>query len=252
MDDCRVFAKLLAMSSSVTTKKLTAEKTPAPGGREDHRVRVARQKRERMRAHLLKSVMAVFHGEREGGAAVIDDVVRHADVARGTFYQYFPSLEDAVAECGSELAIEMTQGIYAIYDVLEEPVMRVSTGFQTFLLRSLIDHQWGAFLSHIGLLAGDNLMIRHITQDIARGIETGDFFMPSPEIGVDLLVGAKIEAMRRIISGRGDLGYVKAMTAMVLHAFGVTPSKAEKQVEKAFANLQEHGPAVLSWWRPIT
>ena len=76
--------------------------------------------------------------------------------------------------------------------------------------------------------------------------------MPSPEIGVDLLVSAKIEAMRRIISGRGNLAYVKAMTAMVLHAFGVTPPKAEKQVEKAFVNLQDHGPAALSWWRPIS
>ena len=240
------------MISAATATKIAPASAPLDGAREDHRVRVARQKRERMRAHLLKSVMAVYHGEREGGAAVIDDVVRHADVARGTFYQYFPSLEDAVAECGSELAVEMTQGIYAIYDVLEDPMMRVSTGFQTFLLRSLMDKQWGAFLSHIGLLAGDNLMIRHITQDIATGIETGDFFMPSPEIGVDLLVGAKIEAMRRIISGRGNLAYVKAMTAMVLHAFGVTPPKAEKQVEKAFVNLQEHGPAVLSWWRPIS
>ena len=183
---------------------------------------------------------------------MIDDVVRHAGVARGTFYQYFPSLEDAVAECGSQLANEMTRGIYAIYDVLEDPVMRVATGFQTFLLRSLMDHQWGAFLSHIGLLAGDNLMIQHITQDIVLGIETGDFSMPSPEIGVDLLVGAKIEAMRRIISGRGDLAYIKAMAAMVLHAFGVTPSKAEKQVEKAYINLQEHGPDVLNWWRPIS
>lgn len=225
------------------------EKKPA---KEDHRVRVARAKREKMRAHLLTTVKEIYHGERGGKPIVIDDVIRHAEVSRGTFYQYFTSLEEAVAECGSILTIEMTEAIFDLYDAVADPVERVATGFQTFLFRALMDHNWGAFLTHIGVLAGDNLMIQHIRDDISRGMDSGDFDVPSIDVAVDLLVGAKIEAMRRIIAGDGSIAYVKDIAALVLRSFGVSGTKAKKKIDIAFTNINERGPKLLAWWRPIS
>jgi AcrR family transcriptional regulator len=94
---------------------------------EDHRVRVAREKRERMRAQLLDAVLAVYPGQSEGGPAVIDDVIKVANVARGTFYKYFPSLEAAVSELGAKLADEMIAAIAAVYEPIEDPVQRSAT-----------------------------------------------------------------------------------------------------------------------------
>lgn len=219
--------------------------------REDHRVRVARVKRERMRAHLLNAVKETYHGEREGKPVVIDDVIRHANVSRGTFYQYFNSLEDAVAECGSILTIEMTEAIFDMYNAVDDPVERVATGFQTFLMRSVMDPNWGAFLTHIGVLAGDNLMIHHIRDDISRGVDSGDFDVPSIDVAVDLLIGAKIEAIRRIIAGGGSVQYVRDMTALLLRGFGVSGSKAAKKIDVAFSNISDRGPKLLPWWRPV-
>ncbi len=219
--------------------------------KEDHRVRVARAKREKMRAHLLITVKEIYHGEREGKPIVIDDVIRHAEVSRGTFYQYFNSLEEAVAECGAILTIEMTEAIFDMYDAVHDPVERVGTGFQTFLIRSLMDHNWGAFLTHIGVLAGDNLMIHHIREDISAGVESGDFDVPSIDVAVDLLVGAKIEAIRRIVAGEADVHYIKDMAALVLRGFGVSGAKARKKVDIAFLNINRRGPKLLGWWRPI-
>ena len=164
--------------------------------KEDHRVRVAREKRKRMRAHLLQSVFAVCSVETMREPAVIDDVVRHAEVSRGTFYKYFSSMEEAVAELGLELADEMTAGIASVYDVLEDPVMRTATGFQMFLCRAMIDPAWGALIAHIGLLSGDSLFTSKIQDDIRLGLSTGDYALSSVEVGTDLLMGAKIEAIR--------------------------------------------------------
>ena len=74
---------------------------------EDHRVRVGRQKRERMRAHLLKSVFSVCSRETLRDPASIDDVVKDASVSRGTFYKYFDSLDEAISELGLQMADEM-------------------------------------------------------------------------------------------------------------------------------------------------
>jgi AcrR family transcriptional regulator len=220
---------------------------------EDHRVRVARQRRERMRAHLLESVMAVYpEGRVQGGSpTVIDDVVRHAGVSRGTFYKYFDSLDQAVEQLGWQLAVEMTGAVGSVYDTLTDAPMRTATGFQTFLLRAYLDHRWGAFFSHIGLLNGENLMVQYILADIEMGIETGDYAVASPQIAADALIGAKVQAVRRIISEGGDIAYIHAMTAMVLRSFGLSPSKSDKVVSKAFALLGAEAPGKISWWRAI-
>ena len=103
---------------NATTQSPVAERRASPP-REDHRVRVAREKRERMKARILQSVLSVCSGVEASGPAVIDDVIRHAEVARGTFYKYYNSLDEAIAELGSVLADEMTVGIYPVYNVLE-------------------------------------------------------------------------------------------------------------------------------------
>ena len=229
---------------------MTASDETAPV-KEDHRVRVARAKREKMRAHLLTTVKEIYHGERGGKPVVIDDVIRHAEVSRGTFYQYFTSLEEAVAECGAILTVEMTEAIFDVYNAVTDPVERVATGFQTFLLRSLMDQNWGAFLTHIGVLAGDNLMIQNIRADIEQGVDSGDFDVPSIDVAVDLLVGAKIEAVRRIVRGEGGVDYIQNMAALLLRGFGVSGSKARKKIDEAFRNLNARGPEFLPWWRPI-
>jgi len=219
---------------------------------EDHRVRVARERRAKMRAHVLLSVYEVCSGEKDRDPAVIDDVVRHAGVSRGTFYTYFDSMEVAIAELGLELADEMTSGLLAIYDVLEDPVMRTATGFQLFLLRSVIDRQWAAFIARIGLLSGDNhLLTSKIKSDIKLGVETGDYVVASVEFATDLLMGAKIEAIRRIIAGESTSSHIQIMASMVLRSFGVSPSKADKSVQKAYARIGALAPSKVPWWQPI-
>jgi len=219
---------------------------------EDHRVRVARVKRERMRAHLFQSVLMVCSGRKTGMPAVIDDVVRHAKVSRGTFYKYFDSLDQAIAELAMQLADEMTEDISAVYDVLEDPVQRTATGFETFLARALIDPDWGAFITHIGLLSYDNnLLGSKIRSDIRLGIETGDYVVKSVDLATDLLIGVKVEAIRRIIGGERDTAYMRGITEMVLRSFGVTPSKAEKCVQKAYNRLHVEAPGKLAWWRSL-
>ena len=99
---------------------------------EDHRIRVGRERRERMRHRLLQSVLQVRSGKGGRNLAVIDDVIKDASVSRGTFYKYFDSLDQAESELALQMADEMTTGIMSVYDVLDDPVLRTATGFQLF------------------------------------------------------------------------------------------------------------------------
>ena len=83
------------------------------------------------------------------------------------------------------------------------------------------------------MLSGDNLLTAKIRDDIRLGIESGDYAVPSVEVASDLLMGAKIEAIRRLIEDGKSLDYIKSMTCMVLRGFGVSHSKADRSVARA-------------------
>lgn len=228
-------------------KKAIASSEPA----EDHRVRMARQRRQRMRAHLLDSVMLVCSSEGKGHSAVIGDVIRHAEVSRGTFYKYFDSLEQAVAALALQMADEMAGGgIEKVYTSVEEPLLRTCTGFQLYLLRALIEPQWGDFFCHVGLLNSESALSAKMVADIEAGIATGDYAVPSIQIGLDMLIGTKVEAIRRLISGNAGPDYIIAMSSVVLRAFGVSASKADHVAAKAFERICADAPQNLSWWKP--
>lgn len=223
---------------------------PKPG--EDHRVRVARAKRERMHAHLLRSVMAEAGRATPGRVPVIDDVIRHAEVSRGTFYKHFSSLEEAVAELGAQLADEMTFGIQAVYDTLSDPRDRTATGFQLFLRRGLADPVWAGFIAQVGLLGPENELQRRIVEDIELGIGAGVYEVRSSTAALDLLLGAKVEAMRRIVAGERDPAYAAAMTEMVLRAFGRPASEAALVVKRTAERLERLAPERMTWWpKPV-
>lgn len=235
-------------AKSAAASSPEGKKAPKRPVKEDHRVRVARERRERTRAALLRSVLHVCSSAAPNEAASIDDVIRHAEVARGTFYKYFTSMDEAIAELGLYLADEMTASILTVYDVLKSPVERTATGFQLFLVRAILQPQWAGFVARLGLLRGDNLFISKVHSDIALGMRTGDYAVPSIEMAGDLLMGAKTEALLRIIESGGSLDYVCGMTGLVLRAFGVPAERAAATAESALTRLTAMAPAAVSWW----
>lgn len=211
-------------------------------------MRVARLKRERTRAQLLHAVMTAYSGRSRAGPAVIDDVVRIANVARGTFYKYFPSLEDAVSALGAQLADEMVAAIASLYDVLEDPIQRSATGFQLYLCRAKIEPKWGEFLTHLSHLRPENRLVIQIEGDLRRGIKAGAYDVRSIDVGVRLIIGATIEGIRGIVEGAGSRSYIETLTGMMLRALGVPPRAADAVTQATSKRLHAEGPRLFPWW----
>lgn len=241
--------RLRIMERTAINNGMALDESSIRADREDHRVRVARERRERMHAHLLRSIMAVYSDSQSNASKVIDDVVGHAGVSRGTFYKHFRSLEEGISEVGADLAHEMTVGIASIHDLVHAPHERVGLGSQLFMRRALFDPIWGGFFSHIGLLCPGNAMIRNMTDDIRRGITDGLFDVPGVECGLDLLIGTKVQAIRRIVRGDCDTAYVETISQLILRGLGLSPTRAEKTIEMMSALLETEAPARVSGGR---
>lgn len=233
----------MSFLNQCVTHKLETES----GSAENHRTRVAREKRTRMRGHLLQAVVSAHETSLNGNRAVIDDVIRRANVARGTFYQYFSSLDEAIVESSLTMVAEMAAGADAIYSAIDDPAMRVATGLFSFLFRASMDRPWGAFLLQTRL-EGDNLITRRIRTDLNAGVTTGVFLLPSVEVGVDMILGVLRQSVRRIIAESGDLHSAKDIGEMVLRSFGLSIDDAEETARRAYQNFCDRGPELLPWW----
>lgn len=219
--------------------------------KEDHRVRSARRKRERMRSTLLEAVQRAYPGSDPRTPAVIEDVIRDAQVSRGTFYKYFDSLEQAVEELASKLADELAASYATIYAGLTDPEIRAATGFQLYLTRSFIDPSWGSFVAHLNHLSRDKGLLRQIRSDLQDGIDAGMFKIVDIDVALDLVIGAKIEGIRRLLQGSGSRQYIELMAGMILRSLGVPSARADRAARRAGVLLREQAPDALPWWRPF-
>jgi AcrR family transcriptional regulator len=217
----------------------------------DHRVRVASERRERMRKRLLDAVMAVYARDPHGGPPLVDDVIAEADASKATYYKYFASVEEAIDALGVMLADEMVQSLIRMYRGPERPFFRMAVAIQLFLLRSVTDSIWGAFVAHTDILASDNIVARGLRQHAESSRADRIMKFDNLDAALTLAAGALLGAMRQIVrrKKRPQQAYVEEVVVMILRGLGVKHDLAAQTVSESAAFIRQNAPARLPWWR---
>jgi AcrR family transcriptional regulator len=187
----------------------------------DHRTRVGRERRARTRQRILAAALRVF-AERGPDAPVIDEFIRAAGVARGTFYNYFGTTEELFVATSKWLEDELMRTIEAGLQGLADPLERLATGVRLWLQYSRRDPVFCAFIVRSRLRG--TLVERTVADDIRNGRRSGGFAVASVEIGRDLLVGTVREAMARMMGGRVPRGYADEIARAILRGLGADES----------------------------
>lgn len=222
--------------------------------KEDFRVRAAREKRQRMRARLLDATLDVYLPGEKGSAAVIDDVVRKADVSRGTFYKYFDSLEEAIDELGKQMANDIILDYQQLFAKVDDELTKLAGGVVTALTRAAMEPRWGAFTSsvdYISHLSARNPLNRVVTEPLLKSRENQLLQFDSVEAAADILVGATVEATKRLSHGQQqNKAYIREVSRLCMMALGAPVPSAIRAVDTAWQQLQQHAEQ-LSWWQPL-
>ena len=216
----------------------------------DHRVRVARERRERMRARLLEALMHVYAGHLEEGPPSVDSVIRQADVSRATFYKYFNSVEEAISALGRELVDEMIANLINLYNPRDAAFFRMTGAIQLFLLRSVIDPTWAAFVGRSDGLARDGELFRGITTHLAQSRESHLVEFKNLEAATTVAIGSLMEAIRHLAVTRNpSREYIEEVTVMILRALGLDADQAAETVRDRTIYIRGLAPDRLPWWR---
>jgi len=112
---------------------------------QDHRVRVAATRREEMQNSLMFSAL-VLASDKSIHEIDVDDVIQHAEVSRGSFYKYFPSVQALVPALASQLAHELTAEIDAITHQIPSTATRLVISAKLTMRRLVKAKVLGNFL----------------------------------------------------------------------------------------------------------
>ena len=194
----------------------------------NHRTRVAASRREKTRARLPESALIVF--AQKGMHAVIDDVIAHAGMARGSFYNYFRTNEELLAAVASEISNELVRVIDPAVQRCADPAERLARGMRMQLHAVVRFPLVGTFMARLPFPTANSslLGLRFMGRDLALGIRGGRFRNISERLAADVAVGVMHGAVNAAACGSVERGYVDASARALLRALGMGDTEAAR------------------------
>ena len=218
----------------------------------DPRTAAAAIRRARMRDRLLDAVLDLYQPGQGSGSLVIDDVIRAADVSRGSFYKYFDSLDAAVNELGERMTADLIADFRRLFDDVADPLVRAVGGAAMAMARAWHDPRWGGFTCRVDY--GDyfarasmfDLLVRDALDAAKDG---GQMQFRSIDVAVDLIVGMTIEARRRLMLRSVEpRDYIDEMIERTFAGLGADPAAIAAARVQAWDMMTRAAPG-LGWWR---
>lgn len=212
----------------------------------DHRTRVAAERRARMHRKLVESALLVF-AEKGVDASVIEDVIAAADVARGTFYNYFRTNGELLAAAIQELGNELVEHIEERVKSIPSPAGRVFTGLRLYMDAARQFPLFARFVARIGpqAIGPENLVNAYIPVHIAEAVELGEFVGAPVGILLDIVVAVGVMIVARIAAGAADDAYVNAMLLALARTLGFDLARAEALLSAPLAPLRLNADSLL-------
>ncbi len=204
------------------------------------RAEIGRMKRERTHTTIIESALRVV-AEKGFDAPTIDDFVRAADVAKGTFYNYFATREAILSAVAGAVADKVDSQLLSVYAGSKDPAWRVAAALRYFVRMSETRPVWGWLIVRMLPIVGGPVsegMRKGVVADLTVGKRSGRFQFGSVDAAVAFGMGVLLMAVRTALTDRVPKDFGEMMAAMLLQGYGM-------QREEACRIAALHSPFLL-------
>ena len=218
-----------------------AKPSPSPAPEQQGYAR----KRAKTRGLLLAAARRVM-AQKGVDAATITDIAAEADVAPGTFYNYFSTREEVLEAVATELVEEFARVMAAIERTVEDPAQRLAYSIRLFLGRVREDPLWGWFMVRFGPSLP---ILRDRTREIIRGHILADglrrkrFRLTSTRAVGDLIAGTSVTALRSILEDDAAPEIAEEIAELLLRALGLPLAEARRVARLPLPELRRRNPS---------
>jgi AcrR family transcriptional regulator len=208
----------------------------------ERRLQIAAARRTRMHNRLLGAAYRLFavHGSE---APTIDDVVKEANVARGSFYNYFQTRDELFRAVADDMARSINSVITRHLTGMDDPAARISLSFRVFLHFAVSDQARGWILLRTMPLMGplNAEMKAVIHSEFTEALARKRFKAISAPTAVDIGLGLLIMTIQRLlVEGGGDEHIDRAAEAMLV-AMGM-PKPEARTIATSRLNFDDFTP----------
>ncbi len=192
------------------------------------------KKRERTRSALLDSAISVF-ANKGFEAARITDITTHAELANGTFYNYYQDKDELLRDVALGLAAEITGHINdAMTDLTHGPT-RVALATARLLQTARSEPEWlDVLLEGVFIIPElQSTTVQYLRQDIEMGIDQGHFHAHVNLLLVNQILSLVQTAL--VLDRTMSDETITQTCEAVLRLLGMTPTKAARQVATVFS-----------------
>jgi len=196
---------------------------------QDHRVRVAAVRREEMRNCLLFSALSLA-SDKSIHEIDVDEIISHAQVSRGTFYKYFPSVAALFEHLSEQLATELSAVIETLAIPSTDKAARLSITSR-LLMRLLVEVPvlGNLFIQLPWLNQNPRLdLFQTIRRDLEQGIKEGLFEKVPAMIGLNLVIGSMVGGIHTMLLKPPAKGYEDKVIRQALMGLGLSAKSADK------------------------
>lgn len=220
---------------------------------EDFRVRVAREKRERMRLRLQEAAIEVYSCASLACTPVVEDVIKAAEVSRGTFYKYYESLEELLIDIGRQVAEDTLTTYRSLFAVTGRSEVNLLAGPLLSMVHAGMDPARASItarMDFIEFFSSDVNMKKILAGALIKANSEGVIRYESIDSATDFVVGVTLEAMRRMVTQQGvRASYVKSMARMIAAGLNMSPIKADTAIDTNWNAILSNSDK-LPWWNP--
>ena len=186
---------------------------------------------QRTRAALIGAGRRLY-SQRPVDAVTVDDIVRAADVGKGSFYNHFTDRDALVRAIASEIRATVEAAIGRANAGVDDPARRMTRAVCTYLRFALDGPESAGVLVqvHSGHTSLATPLNRGLVADIETGLATGRFAVPTVEAGVLYVLGVTQLALIRVLQEKTPafaVSLAQQLCALLLRGLGVPAAEAD-------------------------
>jgi len=195
---------------------------------QDHRIRVAASRREEMQNSLLFSALALS-SDKSIHEIDVEDIIHHAEVSRGSFYKYFPSVQALIQALTRQLASELATELDAITQQSPDTTIRLVVTAKLTMRLLVKVPVLGTFLIQLPWPSQNPelSLFKNISADVGLGIKEGLFTKMPVSIGCNLLIGSMLGGIHAMLGKAPSSSYENKVMYQALIGLGLDSKTAD-------------------------